>query len=179
VYKRQTWSQSRDNNSNERTTAGTGADSNSNNPADPLSTMAYSDNDRPFRFVFAGYFPIYWGIKGAANFSYTSGRPYSAIANNDLNHDGGYNDYVIGTVRNEFRQPSVKTLDLRLTRDFKVARRFQVEAFVDVFNVFNWANQRTSLYTRQPDASLASTFGYIDVPDRNTRNVQLGVRAQF
>ena len=174
-----TWSQSRDNNSNERTTAGTGADSNSNNPADPLSTMAYSDNDRPFRFVFAGYFPIYWGIKGAANFSYTSGRPYSAIANNDLNHDGGYNDYVIGTVRNGFRQPSVKTLDLRLTRDFKVARRFEVEGFVDVFNVFNWANQRTSLYTRQPDASLAPTFGYLDVPDRNTRNVQLGVRARF
>jgi hypothetical protein len=170
-----TWSQSRDNNSNERTTASAGADSNTNNPSDPLATMSYSDNDRPFRFVFAGYFPAYWGIKGAVNFSYTSGRPYSAIAYADLNHDGGYNDYMPGTYRNEFRQPSVKTLDLRLDRNFAVTRKFQVEAFMDVFNVFNWANQRTTRYTSQPTAD----FGYVDLPDRNTRQVQLGVRARF
>lgn len=174
-----TWSQARDNNSNERNTASASADSNSNNPSDPLSTMAYSDNDRPFRFVFAGYFPIYWGIKGAVNFSYTSGKPYSAVAYNDLNGDGGYNDYVIGTYRNEFRQPSVKTLDLRLTRDTKLTHRLNVETFMDVFNVFNWANQRTTLYSSQNNTSFTPTFGLINLPDRNTREVQLGVRARF
>ncbi|HJV48784.1 MAG TPA: TonB-dependent receptor [Geothrix sp.] len=170
-----TWSQARDNNSNERTTASGTADSNTNNPSNPLSQNAYSDNDRPFRFVFAGYFPVYLGIKGALNFSYTSGRPYSAVASADLNGDGARNDYMAGTVRNGFRQPSVKTLDLRLNRDFAVTPKFQVEAFMDVFNVFNWANMRTNINTGQPTAD----FGYINLPDRNTREVQLGVRARF
>ena len=170
-----TWSKAQDNNSNERVTAGAGASSNTNNPADPLATLSYSDNDRPFRFVFAGYFPIYWGVTGAVNISYTSGAPYSAIANPDLNGDGGFNDYYAGTVRNGFRQPSVKTFDMRLTRDFKLARKFQVETFMDVFNALNWANQRTNINTRQPTAD----FGYINLPDRNTRDIQLGVRVKF
>jgi hypothetical protein len=170
-----TWSQSRDNNSNERTTASNSSDSNANNPANPLATLSYSDNDRPFRFIFVGYFPVYWGITGALNFSYTSGHPYSALATADVNGDGGRNDYLPGTFRNEFRQPSVKTLDLRLDRNFTITKRFQVEAFADVFNVLNWANQRTTITTGQPTAD----FGYINLPDRNTREVQLGVRARF
>jgi hypothetical protein len=170
-----TWAQARDNNSNERTTASNSSDSNNNNPSNPLATMAYSDNDRPFRFIFAGYFPVYFGIKGAANFSYTSGRPYSAIASGDLNGDGGRNDYMVGTVRNGFRQPSVKTLDLRLDRDFAITPKFHVDAFMDVFNVLNWANMRTSITTGQP----TTDFGFINLPDRNTREVQFGVRAKF
>ena len=47
--------------------------------------------------------------------------------------------------------------------------------FMDVFNVLNWANQRTTITTRQPTAD----FGFINLPDRNTREVQLGVRARF
>jgi hypothetical protein len=170
-----TWSQSRDNNSNERTTASNSADSNANNPADPLASKSYSDNDRPFRFVFAGYFPVYWGVKGALNFSYTSGKPYSSIATADVNGDGGRNDYLPGTFRNEFRQPSVKALDLRLNRDFTITKTLRVEAFMDVFNVLNWANQRTTINTGQP----TSDFAYINLPDRNTRELQLGVRARF
>jgi len=187
-----TWSQSRDNNSNERTTASGTADSNSNNPANPLASTSYSDNDRPFRFVFAGYFPVYWDIKGALNFSYTSGRPYSSIngtragagGSGDLNGDGANNDYSPNTFRNEFRQPSVKTLDLRLDRNFTITRTFQVEAFLDVFNVLNWANQRTtrtSATQGNPTVGFVpvADYKYIDLPDRNTREVQLGVRVKF
>ena len=170
-----TWSKAEDNNSNERTTASATANSNSNNPADPLATVSYSDNDRPFRFVFAGYFPVYWGIQGAVNLSYTSGAPYSAIATADLNGDGGRNDFMAGTIRNGFRQPSVKAFDLRFNREFKFSQRFQLEAFMDIFNAFNWANQRTTITSGQPTAD----FGFINLPDRNTREVQLGVRAKF
>ncbi len=189
-----TWSRSRDNNSNERNTASAGGDSNSNNPSDPLSTLSYSDNDRPFRFVFAGYFPVYFGITGAVNFSYTSGATYSsfnanrrigAVTNSgDLNGDGATNDYSPGTVRNGFRQPSIKQMDLRLTRNFEITKRFQVETFMDVFNVFNWANQRTNITTGTQGNSTVgfvpqSDFGFINLPDRKTREVQLGVRARF
>jgi hypothetical protein len=170
-----TWSKTRDNNSNERTTASSTADSNVNNPSDPLATTSWSDNDRRWRVVFAGYFPIYWGIQGSVNYSYTSGRPYSAIASADVNGDGGRNDYLPGTERNGFRQPSMRTLDLRLTRDFKLTHRFDVETFIDVFNLPNWANQRTTITGGQP----TTDFGFINLPDRNTREVQLGVRARF
>lgn len=170
-----TWSKAEDNNSNERTTASTTADSNSNNPADPLATRSYSSNDRPFRFTLAGFFPVYFGITGAVNISYTSGAPYSSVASADLNGDGGRNDYMPGTVRNGFRQPSVKTFDLRLTREFNPVKNFKVETFLDVFNALNWANQRTTLTTGQPTAD----FGFINLPDRNTREVQIGVRAKF
>jgi len=170
-----TWSKAEDNNSNERTTASATSDSNVNNPADPLAVNSYSDNDRRLRVVFAGYFPIYWGIQGAVNFSYTSGRPYSSIATADVNGDGGRNDFMPGTERNQFRQPSVRTLDFRLNRDFKLARRFEIQTFIDVFNALNWANQRTTITTGQPTAD----FGFINLPDRNTREVQLGIRAKF
>lgn len=170
-----TWSQAQDNNSNERTTASAAADSNVNNPADPLATIARSANDRPFRFVFAGYFPVYFGITGAMNISYNSGATYSAISGTDINGDGGRNDYLPGTERNGFRQPSVKQMDLRFTRNFEITKKFQVETFMDVFNVFNWANQRTTITTGQP----TSDFGFINLPDRSTREVQLGVRVRF
>ena len=170
-----TFSMARDNNSNERTTASSTADSNTNNPANPLATNAYSDNDRRLRVVFAGYFPVIWGIQGAVNYSYTSGRPYSAIATADVNGDSGRNDYLGGTERNQFRQPHVKQLDLRLSRNFAITKRFQLDTFIDVFNLPNWANQRTTITGGQP----TTDFGFINLPDRNTREVQLGVRAKF
>jgi len=189
-----TWSKARDNNSNERTTASASSESNVNNPADPLATYAYSDNDRRWRVVFAGYFPVYFGIQGAVNFSYTSGRPYSSFNtgrtitgvsySGDLNGDGATNDYSPNTERNQFRQPSLRSLDLRLSRDFKIARRFEIQAFMDIFNLPNWANQRTTLTTgTQGNATVGfvpvSDFGFINLPDRSTREVQLGVRAKF
>ncbi|MBL0313564.1 MAG: TonB-dependent receptor [Holophagaceae bacterium] len=193
-----TFSKAEDNNSNERTTASSTADSNVNDPSNPLATIARSSNDRPFRFVFAGYFPVFFGIKGAVNFSYNSGAPYSSINTSrsitvggvtttysgDLNGDGGSNDYSPDTVRNGFRQPHVKQLDLRLTRNFEITKKYQVETFIDVFNVLNWANQRTTRTTGTQGNFTSgfvpqSDFGFIDLPDRNTREVQFGVRAKF
>lgn len=187
-----TWSMDRDNNSNERTTASATADSNSNNPSNPAGTYSYSDNDRRLRVTFAGFFPITWGIQGALNFAYTSGRPYSSIngsrsnptVSGDLNGDGGINDYTPGTERNQFRQPSTHQLDLRLSRAFAITKRFKVDTFIDIFNLPNWANQRTTRTTGStgnPTGGFlpTSNFGYIDLPDRSTREVQLGVRAKF
>lgn len=170
-----TFSKARDNNSNERTTASSTADSNTNNPANPDGTNAYSDNDRRVRITFAGFFPIIWGVQGAVNYSYTTGRPYSSISSSDINGDGGRNDYTPGTERNQFLQPSVRQLDLRLSRNFVITKRLKAEAFIDVFNLPNWANQRTTITSGQP----TTDFGYINLPDRNTREVQLGVRAKF
>ncbi len=176
-----TFSQSKDNNSNERDTFG--ATSSLSTPANPMDSYGYSDNDRRTRLTFAGYFPIYWKIKGSVNFSYSSGRPYSANYSGDTNGDSFSNDFAYdkGYMRNQFRQPSLKTLDARFSREFELTKRFRLETFVDVYNVFNWANQRTSStsYASNSAGTPFTDFGYINVADRKTREIQFGVRAKF
>jgi len=179
-----TWSQARDNNSNERSTASGSSDSNINNPADPNATFSYSDNDRRFRFVFAGFSPLFWGMKGSLNFSYTSGRPFSAIASADLNGDGSSNDYVLGTTRNGFRQPGQKFLDVRLSKNFTIWKGYDAELFADITNIMNWANFRTGLTGGNPSNTttgvlFSSTFKNLNLVDRNTRDINLGVRIRF
>ena len=171
-----TFASAKDTNSNERVTASTSSNSNTNNPADPNATFSPSDNDVKFRGVFAGYFPVYFGIKGAAILTYTTGQPYSGFATTDLNLDTATsNDYGVGSGgRNNFRQPSVKTFDLRFTRAFKFTRKMELELDADIFNVLNWANWTTS-NTQYTNAN----FGTLNLQDRITREVQLGARFKF
>ncbi|MBI4911694.1 MAG: TonB-dependent receptor [Acidobacteria bacterium] len=174
-----TFSKAEDNNSNERTT--TGSDSNTANPADPLALIAPSANDRRFRAVFATYFPVYWGIKGSTYISYATGRPYSAFDTRDLNTDTQTgNDLAVDfNGRNGYRQPSTRQFDLRLTRPFQVSKSLYLEASIDVFNVFNWANQTTTLQSARNASGPIADFGFINNPDRNTREVQFAIRARF
>ncbi len=174
-----TLSKAKDNNSNERSTFG--ADSGIPTSADPMAVYGFSDNDRRVRITVAGYFPVIWGIKGSANYSYTSGRPYTARYTSDINGDTLTNDIANGYQRNTKRQPGVRTMDARFSRDFKFSSRFRLETFIDVFNVFNWANFRTDLTAvgTSPTGTQFSDFGNLNVPDRNTREVQFGARFRF
>jgi hypothetical protein len=174
-----TLSKARDNNSNERSTFG--ADSGIPTSADPMAAYGFSDNDRRVRVTVAGYFPVIWGIKGSANYSYTSGRPYTARYTGDVNGDTLTNDIAVGYQRNSLRQPGVKTLDARFSRDFKFTSRFRLETFIDIFNVMNWANFRTDLTARgtSPTGTQFSDMGNLNVPDRNTRELQFGARFRF
>jgi len=176
-----TFAQSKDNNSNERDTFGT--TSSMATPANPMDSYGYSDNDRRMRFTFAGYFPVIWKIRGSVNYSYSGGRPYSANYSSDTNGDTFSNDFALdkGFARNAFRQPSMRTLDARFSRDFEITKRFRVETFADIFNVFNWANQRTTSTSIASNASGAqfADFGFVNAVDRKTREIQLGVRAKF
>jgi hypothetical protein len=72
-------------------------------------------------------------------------------------------------------------MDARFSRDFEITKRFHVEGFMDIFNVLNWANQRTSStnYASNSAGTPFTDFGYINLVDRKTREVQLGVRAKF
>lgn len=171
----------RDNQSNERDTFGT--TSSIANPADPLGqgNWGYSDYDRRFRFTTAGFFPIYWGIKGSGSFSWTSGRPRNATYSSDTNGDSFTNDVPAIFERNAFRQPHVKTFDLRISRDFRFTKRFALETFIDVYNVFNWANFRTTQnnYASNASGTPFADFGWLNVADRNTREVQFGARFKF
>ena len=176
-----TFSKAEDNNSNERATL-TSATALTENPADPLASFALSDNDHKFRAVLAWYVPAIFKIQVSGITTFTTGRPFNAVYYNDQNGDGKFIDSVSG--RNTYRQPNEKTFDLRLSRKFWLAKSVSIEGIVDVFNVFNWANQTTSQVTyattsgSAPDSYTAS-FGKLDRPDNRTREVQFTLKARF
>jgi hypothetical protein len=185
-----TWSKAMDMNSNERIT--NGGVSVTNNPADPSANLAPSDSDARFRGVFTGYFPVLFGVQGAVTFQYQSGLPYSAVAGGtlgDLNGDGLTNDYAPGYGgRNGQRQPSQKFLDLAFKRTWSVTKKFQIEGGIQIFNLFNWANQTTgqtqatNVTGTYPNALVSApvaSFGFIDTLDRNPREVQFSLRLKF
>ncbi len=176
-----TYSKAEDNNSNERATL-TSATALTENPADPLSSYALSDNDHKFRAVLAWYVPVMYGIQVSGITTFTTGRPFNAVYYNDQNGDGKYIDSVFG--RNANRQPNEKTFDLRFSRTFRPSAKLSLEGIVDVFNLFNWANQYSSQYNYAATAgsapdSYTAAFGKIDRPDNRTREVQFTLKARF
>ncbi|HJW08330.1 MAG TPA: TonB-dependent receptor [Holophagaceae bacterium] len=187
-----TFSRSQDQNSNERGTfTSTGNFPNSElalaattNPANPRSDWGNSWADRFAVVNVMAYFPIVWGVQGSFRFNYGTGLPYSALRNsgNDTNGDGiAFNDIAFGE-RNGQRQPDTKVMDLRLTRAFTIYRRFQIEGSLDVFNVFNWANQYiqdNEQVATTSSGAVNPTYGLIGGRDFNTREVQLGIRVRF
>ncbi len=107
------------------------------------------------------------------------GDRYVVIDLIDAN-DGKYIDTIPGVGRNANRQPSEKTCDLRISRTFRIRRSWSLEGIVDVYNVFNWANQ----YTRQTQYTdnagvLNPYYGAIDSPDNRTREVQFTLKVRF
>jgi hypothetical protein len=176
-----TYSKAEDNNSNERATL-TSNGSLVENPANPLGSYALSDNDHKLRAVLAWNAPPVYGIRLSGITTITSGRPFNAVYYNDQNGDGKYIDTVAG--RNTFRQPSSKTFDLQCARTFKVTSKLSLEGIVQVFNLFNWANQYTSQVNYAASAntvpdSYTASFGQIDRPDNRTREIQFTLKARF
>jgi len=176
-----TFSKAEDNNSNERATL-TSNGSLVENPADPLGSYALSDNDHKFRATLAWNAPPVYGVRISGITTFTTGRPFNAVYYNDQNGDGKYIDSVSG--RNTYRQPSSKTFDLQAARTFQVSRGLSLEGIIQVFNVFNWANQYTAQVNYAASAisvpdTYTATFGQIDRPDNHTREVQFTLKARF
>ena len=179
-----TFAKAEDNNSNERATL-TSATALTENPADPLQSFALSDNDHKMRATLAWYAPQIVGIRISGITTFTTGRPWNAIYYDDKNTDGKYIDTVAG--RNTYRQPNAKTFDLRIAREFHVTKRLSIEGIIDVYNVFNWANQ----YTGQTTINMADPannsnppianpgFGLIDRPDNRSREAQATLKVRF
>ncbi len=171
-----TFAKAEDNNSNERATL-TSTNALTENPADPLGSWALSDNDHAFRATLAWFAPTFYGIRVSGITTYTTGRPWNAIWYEDKNGDGKYIDTVDG--RNTHRQPSEKTFDLRISRQFRLTKSFSLEGLLDVYNAFNWANQYTRQTQYTVSGGLNPYFGAIDMPDNRSREVQFTLKARF
>ena len=179
-----TLSSSRDNNSNENATAGSATGSPSD-PSNPLQ-MYRSDNDTPVRLVLNGKLPPVKDFYLSGTLTLTSGLPWSPAYYNDTNQDNLYNDYALGG-RNSMRQHYTKTFNLALTRGFYLPKDLRLDLSVQVFNIFNWANQTvanvgttTALYYAPAPASPAyAAYGQTTGADQKTREVQFNIKLTF
>jgi hypothetical protein len=149
------------------------------------------------------------GLPGAG----LSAAAYAALVtlqgstSSDLNQDAGnFNDrpYLapgVSLKRNAYRNRSLRFLDLRLERKFKLGEKFELSPSFEAFNVFNfknltyasttafnWGNPGINEKTGEVLATSNSAFLQLKDPAGNLRNtnnagaprqIQLGLRLKF
>ncbi len=74
-------------------------------------------------------------------FVYTSALPFNVQLNYDRNRDTNLNDRPFGVGRNTGRGFSFVSLDLRVSRLFKVAERLELQTLAESFNLLNGVNR--------------------------------------
>jgi hypothetical protein len=121
-----------------------------------------------------------------------SGRPYTIRAGRDVNGDSNNNDYAViddsnralvtgagqdvadGLQgRNTAKQPNAFVMDIRLSKVFNFGDVGNLEAMLDVFNLFNNANRLTT-----NGAAGSPNFGFLNIVGA-PRQIQVGVRYRF
>jgi hypothetical protein len=117
--------------------------------------------------------------------SLESGRPFNIFTGNDANADGNPNSDRPGLIeRNAYEGPGYASVDLRISRDFRVSGEVRLELIADVFNLFNRVNVK----------DINTVWGGIDYPNTppppqlgfgtardvfNPRQLQFAARLRF
>jgi hypothetical protein len=116
-------------------------------------------------------------------FTAQSGQPYTArVGAVDLNGDGNTrNDIAPGTVRNQFRLPTVVSFDPRIARDVALGPT-KVQLIWEAFNLFNRDNingvDATYYSVSGTTLTRSTTFGR-PLSSAGERIMQLAVKLTF
>lgn len=149
-----------------------------------------SDNDQRHRLTVSGSFEApraatannlrraTGGLQFSYIFTYASPLPFNVLTGNDRNFDTNFNDRPVGRGRNSGRGFNFASLDLRLSRRFHVAERFELEAIAEGFNVLNHANLQLPNNTFGTGPSPLATFG-LPTAASDPRQIQFGLRFSF
>ena len=150
---------------------------------DPLHIAldrASGDDDVRNRFIFSGAWQLDnytrnfsrttrtilggWELSGV--FMAQSGQPYTAVVQAggrfsfDLNNDGNTrNERAPGTSRNQFRLPSLYSVDPRITKNIPITERAKVQLIAEAFNLFNHQNITQVKNTLYNTAANCTTAG--------------------
>ena len=113
---------------------------------------APSISDQRQRFVFSGSYVGPYALQVAGIVSVGSGLPFNVVAGTDLNGDGDGGNFPVDRARenpadpstavgrNTGRMPMEATVDLRVSRRWRLAGRTTIEPMFEVFNLLNRAN---------------------------------------
>jgi hypothetical protein len=178
-YASVTWSEDKDNDSNERNFAGIQAEDYNNLD----NNWGYANRDQRWRVVLNGMWETpWWGVGLSGALRYFTGSPFSAFIGTDVNNDGeGFTDRpTVGGEhfeRNSFRQPDFYTLDLRAAKDFALGPG-ELSVFAECFNCTDAANRFVTNTTWGTGQTANAAFGQT-VGVGTPRIFQLAVRYDF
>jgi hypothetical protein len=111
-------------------------------------------------------------------FTYASALPFNIQTGADRNNDTNANDRPFGIGRNTGRGFDFASLDLRLSRRFRVTERVRLEALAEGFNVLNRANLQLPNNTFGTGQTPRAGFGTPNAA-ADPRQLQFGLRLNF
>lgn len=174
-----TYSKDKDNDSNERNFAGIQAEDYNNLDLN----YNYSNRDQRWKGVVNGLWQSpWWGISLSGALRYSTGSPYNATVNSDLNNDGESTTdrpTVNGVhfERNAFRQPDFTSLDLRIGKDFKIGPG-SLSVFAECFNCSDAENRSVINSVWGTGQTPNANFG-LENSGGTPRTIQLAARYDF
>ncbi|HET8676733.1 MAG TPA: carboxypeptidase regulatory-like domain-containing protein [Blastocatellia bacterium] len=111
-------------------------------------------------------------------FTYASALPFNIVAGSDRNFDTNFNDRPAGVGRNTGRGFDFASLDLRLSKRFRVTERLAIEAMGESFNTLNHSNFQLPNNTFGSGAAPSASFGR-PTAAADPRQIQFGLRLDF
>jgi hypothetical protein len=145
-----------------------------------------SDNDQRHRLVVSGsieapqegksegFQRALRGFQFGYIFTYASRLPFNVLLGQDRNLDSNNNDRPIGVGRNTGRGFDYASLDLRVSRRFKLTERVDLQLLAEGFNVLNRANLAVPINT----LSAGARFG-LPTQAFDPRQFQFGMKFGF
>ncbi len=147
-----------------------------------------SDNDQRHRLVISGTFEApkkNSAVPKALHdfalsyiFTYASRLPFNVLLGSDRNFDTNNNDRPVGVGRNTGRGFDYASLDMRLSRRFRITEHLTLDLTADGFNLLNRANYSVPNNTFGSAATPAATFRQ-PTQAFDPRQFQFGVRFSF
>ena len=149
-----------------------------------------SDNDQRHRLVISGSFEVpdhnkptglqrvLCGFQLGYIFTYASRLPFNVLLGSDRNLDTNNNDRPLGVGRNTGRGFDFASLDLRLSRRFRLTERIDLQLLVEGFNVLNRSNFSVPNNTFGSGTTPLPTFGQ-PTQAFDPRQFQFGMRVSF
>jgi hypothetical protein len=179
LYGAVTWSEDKDNDSNERNFAGIQAENYNNLD----NNYGFSNRDQRWKGVLSSLWQTpYWGLGLSGSLVFQTGSPFNPTTNVDLNGDGEpstdrptINGVHLG--RNSFRQPSFYSLNLRLGKEFRIGPG-NLAVFGECFNCTNTGNRFVTNTIYGVNQTPGIAFGK-DVGVGTPRTVQVAARYDF
>lgn len=151
--------------------------------------MGLSDNDQRHRLMVSGSFQtpegkndglqkMLHGFQLSYIFTYASRLPFNILLGSDRNFDTNNNDRPVGVGRNTGRGFDFASLDMRLSRRFRVTERLKLDVLAEGFNLLNRSNFGVPNNTFGPGATPNATFGQ-PTQAFDPRQFQFGLKLSF
>jgi hypothetical protein len=160
------------------------------NSFDVNDDRGLSDNDQRHRLVLSGTLEapqqgqshgvarLLRGFQFGYIFTYASRLPFNVLLGSDRNFDTNLNDRPVGVARNAGRGFDFASLDLRVSRRFKLTERVDLQLLAEGFNVLNRPNFGVPNNTFGSGVNPLPTFGR-PTAAFDPRQFQFGMKVSF